>query len=84
MKQIGLFEAKTRLSELCQEVSEGGEEILITRRGKPWVRLLAWKEGGKAPDVWEEREQRMKKKGLGKKTIPLPGGVEENPPIWKS
>lgn len=37
--EIGLFEAKTRLSELVQEI-EAGQVWTITRRGKPVARLL--------------------------------------------
>lgn len=40
MKTIGLFDAKTRLSELCREVAETGEEIVITRRGQTLARLV--------------------------------------------
>ena len=39
MKTIGLFEAKTRLSELCREVASSGESILIERRGVPIAEL---------------------------------------------
>ena len=39
MKTIGLFDAKTRFSELCREVSETGEPILIKRRGVPIAEL---------------------------------------------
>ena len=39
--EIGVFEAKTRLSELVDQVSRGGQEVLITRRGKPAARLVA-------------------------------------------
>jgi len=39
MKTVGLFEAKTKLSELCDAVARTGEPVRITRRGKPWVRL---------------------------------------------
>lgn len=35
---VGIFEAKTRLSELLER-AEQGEEIVITRRGHPIVRL---------------------------------------------
>ncbi len=35
---IGAFEAKTRLSELLNQVARG-REIIITRRGKPVARL---------------------------------------------
>lgn len=31
---VGIFEAKTRLSELLEQVQEG-EEVLITKRGIP-------------------------------------------------
>jgi len=39
MKTVGAFEAKTHLSSLLEEVA-GGEEILITRHGKPLARLV--------------------------------------------
>jgi len=40
MKTVGIFDAKTRLSELCREVAETGQEITITRRGQILARLL--------------------------------------------
>jgi prevent-host-death family protein len=39
--RVGIFEAKTRLSELVDQVASGGEDVLITKRGKPVARLLA-------------------------------------------
>jgi prevent-host-death family protein len=39
MEEIGAFEAKNRLSALLERV-ERGEEILITRRGKPVAKLV--------------------------------------------
>jgi prevent-host-death family protein len=39
MATIGAFEAKTKLAELLDRV-ERGEEIVITRRGKPAARLV--------------------------------------------
>lgn len=39
MKTIGAFEAKNRLSELLEAV-ENGEEIMITKHGKPVARLV--------------------------------------------
>jgi|CXWL01.1.fsa_nt_gi prevent-host-death family protein len=38
MRSIGLFEAKNKLSELV-EAAGAGEEIIITKRGKPVARL---------------------------------------------
>ena len=39
MKEIGAFEAKNRFSALLAEVA-AGQEILITRRGKPIARIV--------------------------------------------
>jgi len=41
MREVGVLEAKTNLSALIEEVAAGGEEIVITRHGKPMVRLSA-------------------------------------------
>lgn len=37
---VGLFDAKTRLSELVDRVASTQEDVLITRRGKPVARLV--------------------------------------------
>ncbi|CAB4956532.1 MAG: type II toxin-antitoxin system prevent-host-death family antitoxin [Actinobacteria bacterium] len=37
--EIGVFEAKARLSQLLDS-AESGEEVIITRRGTPVARLL--------------------------------------------
>jgi prevent-host-death family protein len=39
MREIGAFEAKTKLGQLLDWV-EAGEEIVITRRGKAVARLV--------------------------------------------
>jgi prevent-host-death family protein len=44
MTQIGMHEAKTNLSKLVERV-ENGEEIVITRRGKPAARLVPERQG---------------------------------------
>jgi prevent-host-death family protein len=40
MKEVAVYEAKTRLSELLAAV-EQGEQVTITRRGLPVARLVA-------------------------------------------
>lgn len=40
---INVHEAKTRLSQLLQQV-EDGEEIIISRANKPIARLVAYRE----------------------------------------
>jgi prevent-host-death family protein len=39
MKEVGAYEAKTRLPSLLREV-EAGETIIITRHGKPIARIV--------------------------------------------
>jgi prevent-host-death family protein len=39
MAQVGMHEAKTKLSQLVQR-AEAGEEITIARNGKPVARLV--------------------------------------------
>lgn len=39
MAQVGMHEAKTKLSQLVER-AESGEEIVIARNGKPVVRLV--------------------------------------------
>ncbi len=40
MARIGMHEAKTKLSQLVKR-AEGGEDIVISRNGKPVARLVA-------------------------------------------
>ena len=37
MKTIGLFEAKTKLSQICEEVAKTHVPVTITRRGRALV-----------------------------------------------
>ncbi len=39
MKQVALNEAKDKLSELVRELEATGEDVVITRHGKPVARL---------------------------------------------
>jgi prevent-host-death family protein len=45
MARIGMHEAKTHLSQLVERAL-GGEEIVLTRRGEPAVRLVPARGGG--------------------------------------
>lgn len=53
MKAIGIFEAKSTLSQLVDQV-EAGAEILLTRHGKPVARLapLAAGDAPLSPKGW--------------------------------
>ena len=40
MSEVALYEAKAQLSAIVERVASTGEEVLITRRGKPMARLV--------------------------------------------
>ena len=48
MESIGIYEAKSRLSELVEKV-EAGQEVVITRRGRPVVKLVRMKRHEEVP-----------------------------------
>lgn len=54
MKIVGLFEAKTKLSEICSQVANNREEIVVTRLGKPYVRIVPYQSD--KDSVWDARE----------------------------
>ncbi len=54
---IGAFEAKTHLSELLARV-EAGEQVTITKHGRPVARLVPINESGLSRD-WQAYWQRV-------------------------
>jgi len=46
MVQVNVHEAKTHLSKLLTRVA-AGEEIVISKAGKPVARLVPWKQNAK-------------------------------------
>ncbi|MBI4195285.1 MAG: type II toxin-antitoxin system prevent-host-death family antitoxin [Betaproteobacteria bacterium] len=44
MERVGIYEAKSRLSELIEQ-AEAGNEVTITRHGKPVAKLVPAKAG---------------------------------------
>jgi prevent-host-death family protein len=77
MRLIGLFEAKTRLSEICDEVSRSGDSVVITRRGKPLVRIDPVEDDKFS--VWEDRAEYIARKGRMKHEFDLPPRSPELP-----
>lgn len=68
MKNVGLFEAKQKLSELVERASEG-ERIGITRRGRLAAFLVPARSEVSLKDAFEQIDRiRMRAK-------PLPKGV---------
>lgn len=57
MARVGMHEAKTHLSQLVERALDG-EEIVLTRRGEPAVRLVPERSGGgfaSLAGVWRGR-----------------------------
>jgi len=57
--EIGSFEAKNKLSELLER-AERGEEIVITRRGRPVAKLVAFDDSSSRRQQAEAAVQRMR------------------------
>ena len=58
MKQLAVYEAKTRLSELLDDVQRG-DEVLITRHGHPVARLVAAEPSPTAARAAASQKQRV-------------------------
>ena len=51
MKSVGIFEAKTHLTGLCEEVNRKGKPIMVSRRGKPLVVI------GPVPETFGQKQK---------------------------
>jgi prevent-host-death family protein len=40
MREVGVLEAKTHFSAIADEVAREGSEVVVTRHGKPLVRIV--------------------------------------------
>ena len=77
MKTVGIFEAKTKLSEICEEVARSGHSVLVTRRGKPLVRIDPVADDKFS--VWEDREAHVAREGRMTEEFDLPPRSREHP-----
>ena len=67
MSEIGTFEAKNKLSELLDR-AERGEEIVITRRGRPIAKLVPFdsnRDREKAREAMRRIRELAKEMNLG-------------------
>jgi len=72
MREVGTLEARNSLSALLEEV-EKGEEITITRHGKPIARLVPATGGPR--DLEKVREAVQQIRELRKRVKPDPDGL---------
>ncbi|GAG79355.1 unnamed protein product [marine sediment metagenome] len=73
METVGIFEAKTKLSQICKHVAQTKEPVLITIRGVPLVRIdpIVNKENDKL-GIWEIRRDFIQKNGQLEQDFDLP------------
>ena len=84
MREVGAFEAKNKLGTLLDWV-EAGEEVLITRRGKPVARLVSAEpvfDREKARQAAGRVRARAAVEGLRRNAVKLEGGF--NWEEWKA
>jgi prevent-host-death family protein len=73
MNAIGLFEAKTKFSEICERVAANGVAVVVTRRGKPLVTIEPISVPKARPSsVWDRRAVLEKKHGRFTEDFTLP------------
>ncbi len=73
MESIGLFEAKTHLSELTAR-AERGEEVIITRHNKPVAKLVPINEV--SPELVARRRQALSElQAIGREMIARGGPI---------
>lgn len=66
MKTVGIFEAKTNLSRLLEEV-EKGRDVMITRHGKPVAKLVRPERKFTPEEIRRRREAIASLRELGRK-----------------
>ncbi len=82
MTVIGLFEAKTKLSEICERVAAKGVPVIVTRRGKPLVRIEPMESTKTArKSVWDRRADYEKKHGPLTEIFALPPKTKQS---WRN
>ncbi|MBL7006481.1 MAG: type II toxin-antitoxin system Phd/YefM family antitoxin [Spirochaetia bacterium] len=52
MKAIGIYEVKTKISEICETVKKTHEPVIITKRGVPMVKITSIDSKKEQSDVW--------------------------------
>ena len=73
MNTFGIYEAKTKLSEICERVAQTGEPVVVTKRGVPLVRIHpVGPEDGIGSTIWELRDRFVEEHGDLEVDLELP------------
>lgn len=84
MDIVALYDAKNRLSEICNQVSESGQPCVISRRGQPLVKLVPIEPEDSKESVWDTVEEAQARHGQLKEDFELPerSGEPSGNPTW--
>jgi prevent-host-death family protein len=63
VKRIGIYQAKTHLSQLCDEVAQTGEAYLVSKNGRPLVKIVPFRDEAGPVSVWDTVEESRGKYG---------------------
>lgn len=72
MKTLGIFEVKNKLSEVCETVATEHEPCVVTRHGKPLVKIVPYLESEGVRSVWDSVEECQAKYGKLTDSFELP------------
>jgi prevent-host-death family protein len=72
MNSIGIYEVKTKLSEICEQVAHTGEPVVVTRRGVPLVQIHPAEMTGVGSAIWELRDRFIEEHGAQEDDLELP------------
>jgi prevent-host-death family protein len=82
MNAIGLFEAKTKFSAICDRVAAQGVAVVVTRRGKPIVKIEPIPAAKARPvSVWDRRAEYEKQHGRFPEDFALPPRAKQS---WRN
>ena len=70
---LGIYETKTKLSEICERVAQTGEPVVVTRRGVPLVQIDPVEPVvGTGSKIWQLRDRFVAEHGELQVDIELP------------
>ena len=73
MNTLEIYEAGTKLSEICERITQTDEPVIVTRRGVPLVQIRpVGREEGVGSTVWELRDRFIKENGDLEVDLELP------------
>lgn len=72
MNTLGIYEAKTKLSEICERIAQTGEPVVVTRRGVPLVQIHPVRPDGTGSTIWALRDRFVEEHGDLEADLELP------------